>query len=84
MEIVLLGSLRWLKPETTLVEMGSRAEILECLGLKPCWKGRIPSAFTKVGRRSRAPVSLMPGKAARWGGRNGPVNAASLLSRLGL
>ena len=43
MAMVLLGGLCWLKPETTLAEMGSRAEAVECLGLKPCWEGRVPS-----------------------------------------
>ena len=34
MAIVLLGGLRWLKSETTLAEMGSRAEVVECFGLE--------------------------------------------------
>ena len=32
MTIVLLGGLHWLKTETTLAEMRSRAEEVECLG----------------------------------------------------
>ena len=51
MAIVLLGGLRWLKPETTLAEMGSRAEAVECLGLKPFWEERVTSASTMNGRR---------------------------------
>ena len=53
MAMVLLGGLCWLKPETTLAEMGSRAEAVECLGLKPCWEGIVPSSSTMDRRRSR-------------------------------
>ena len=42
--IVLLGGLRWLKPESTISEMGSKAEAVECLVLKPYWEGRAPNA----------------------------------------
>ena len=56
MAMVLLEGLRWLKPETTLAEMGSRAKAAECLGLKPCWKGRVPSASTMAGRMSRSRI----------------------------
>ena len=56
MAIVLLGGLHWLKPESTLAEMGSRADVVECLGLKPCWEGSVPSASTMDGRRSRSNI----------------------------
>ena len=56
MAIVLLGGLRWLKPETTLAEIGSRAEVVKCLCLKPCCQERVPSASTMVGRRSRSRI----------------------------
>ena len=56
MAMVLLGGLRWLKPETTLAEMGSRAEAVECLFLKPCWKEQVPSASTMAGRMSRSRI----------------------------
>ena len=56
MSIVLLGGIRWLKPDTTLAEMGSRAEAVECLGLKPCWEERVPSDPTIDRRRSRSNI----------------------------
>ena len=56
MAMVLLGGLRWLKPETTLSEMGSRAEAVECLSLKPCWEERVPSASMMDGRVSRSNI----------------------------
>ena len=40
--IVLWGGLRWLKPETTLAEMKIRAEVVECLGLKPDLQKTLP------------------------------------------
>ena len=52
-------------PETTLAELGSWAESVECLGLKPCWEGRVPSA-SAMDRRRAAPISLLPGRAVRW------------------
>ena len=56
MAMVLIGGLRWLKPDTTLAEMGSRAEAVEGLDLKPCWEGRVPSASTMAGRMSRSRI----------------------------
>ena len=54
--MVLLGGLRWLKPETTLAEIGSRAKAVECLSLKSSWEGRVPSASTMDGRMSRSSI----------------------------
>ena len=56
MAMVLLGGFCWLKLETTLAEMGSRAEVVECLGLKLCWEGWVSSAFTMDGRMSRSSI----------------------------
>ena len=50
MTMVLLGGLRWLRPETTLEKIGSRAEAVECLSLRPSWEGHVPSASTMDGR----------------------------------
>ena len=79
--IVLLGSLRWLKPVTTLAEMGSRTEVEECLGLKPCWERRVPRAFTAVGRSlSKIFAHGLSSEIQKLGGRCGLVDAAPLLS----
>ena len=67
MHIVLLGGLRWLKQETSLAEMGSRAEAVEFLGLKPCWEGRVE--YPVPPRRT---VYFLPVRAERLGGRRGP------------
>ena len=56
MAIVVLGGLRWLKPETALAEMGSRAEMVKCLGLKPCWDRRVPSASMVDGTWCRSNI----------------------------
>ena len=50
MAIVLLGGFLSLNPDTVLAASGIRAETVECLGLKPCWEGRVLSASTMDGR----------------------------------
>ena len=54
--IILLGGLRWLKPEVTLAVMGSMAKAVECLCLKPCFEGRVPSASMMDGRGSHSNI----------------------------
>ena len=46
--IVLLGGLSWLKPETNLAEIGSRAKVVDCLGSNyaAVLEGRVPSTST--------------------------------------
>ena len=56
MAIVLLDGLCWLKPETSLAEMGSRPEAVECLCWKPCLEVRVPSASTIDGKRNRSNI----------------------------
>ena len=81
MAIVLLGGCCWFKPETTLAGKGSRDKAVECLGLKPCWEGHVPSASTMVGRRCRSNI-FIAGQTSEMGGRCGPGLMASLNSYL--
>ena len=77
MAIVLLEGFCWLKPETSLAELGSRVVEVECHDSKPCWKNK----FLNPLRRSRggaAPRSLLPSRGARLDGRNGTILKASL------
>ena len=64
-------------PETTLAEMGGRAEAVECLGLKPCWERRVPSASTMDGRMSRSSIFTV-GQSSEMGCRRGPALVASM------
>ena len=56
--IVLLGGFRWLKPVTTLTEIGSKAEGVDCPCLKPFLERRVPRASTMhmVAKSSRSRI----------------------------
>ena len=81
MAIVLLRFLCWLKPETTLAEMGSRAEAVECLALNLYWEeGGVcpaPPQWTGGFRTEVVPIFSLPGRAMRRGGRSKPGLLAS-------
>ena len=51
-----LGDLEGCHPQIPQGQMGSRAEVAECLRLKPCWEGRVPSASTISGRMSHSRI----------------------------
>ena len=46
------AGLRWLKPIAMEVVRGSRAVVVECFGLKPCWEWLTGKAVVRAGRRS--------------------------------
>ena len=54
--IDLLEGLPWLKPETTLSEIGSRADVVECLYLNLGCEGRKHRNSAIVGGRSRSKI----------------------------
>ena len=83
MAIVLQGGLHWLKPEAILAEVGSRAEEVECLGLKLCWEGQYPVPPWWMGGGA-APIPSLQGRAERYGGRRAPGLLSPMPSRSGL
>ena len=44
----------WLKPVATVWEIGSKAVVVECRGLKPCWESLEGKAAVREGRRRRS------------------------------
>ena len=64
--IFLLKCLRLLKSVTDLAEIGSRAVVAECLGLKPCWEWRVPRISTMDGRRSHSRIFAVREKQRNW------------------
>ena len=81
-QLFCIGDFCWLKSETTLAEIGSRVEVVECLCLKPCWEGRVPRASTMVKRATTG--SSLTGKAMRLGGRSVLVCMASHRDCIGM
>ena len=68
----------------TLAEIESRVETVECLSLKPCWEGCVPSAFHNGGENEPLQYLHCRGRAVRWGGRSDPGLEASLPSKSGI
>ena len=83
MAIVPLGDLGWLKPETTLAEMGSRPRRGSALVWSRAGRSVYPVPPRCMGRGT-APLFSLPGRAVRWGGRSDPGLVASLPLKSGL
>ena len=65
-----------------LAEIGTRAEVAQCFGLKPCWEGRVSTVQRLHDGREEepAPESSLTSREAILGDRSGIIPGVSLFS----
>ena len=77
------AGLRSLKPVAIAWEIGNRAVVVECKGLKPCWELFEGRAEVRVGR-SRRSMTIIAGQRREMGGYEAPRVSALAAFRRGM